>query len=386
MVAVPNLECDIYSRLWCVFVATTLSVPIYLANNLQVAGTCASKDARCSNAEDTLRIQSEIEDWAFYEHGVSQQEGFAMVDTVIRRTVRKASVVYIICMVGSYIAYLLMVVSNVGILAAAIKHDPLASSASFDGSLDTECYGQLIGVAVAGLTLYRAVFSKQGLPSVSSLCFKSCVLMCGISFLNGLLFFVMFVTYFFLTIVLIEKDDVKLQESFGFVTNFDFVLQLTHAKDVVQKAIFPMLWLVVFLWGVLLFRHCSTDRLIHWLHLRPLFVIGSAVVLISGASFAIRWTTTNAPSMYPVFVLSTLNPFPAGPSIWILIPFTWSMLKWGVRVGARSPGEKSCLRRILKCFCCCGCCCFLSCGRDAYSELDDSLLDADDEGPSSDES
>eukprot|EP00928_Gymnodinium_smaydae_P057721 TRINITY_DN4093_c0_g1_i1.p1 TRINITY_DN4093_c0_g1~~TRINITY_DN4093_c0_g1_i1.p1 ORF type:complete len:350 (-),score=14.17 TRINITY_DN4093_c0_g1_i1:130-1059(-) len=308
-----------------------------------------------------------------------------MVDTVIRRTVRKASVVYVICMVGSYIAYLLMVVSNVGITAAAVKHDPLASRASFDGSLDTECCGQFIGVAVAGLTLYRAVFSRQGLPSVSSLCFKSCVLMCGITFLGGLLFLVMFVTYFFLVAILSDGDDEELQNSYGFVANFNFLFQLARAEGFVVNIIFPMLWLVAFLWGVLLFRHCSTDRLIHWLHLRPLCVIVAAVVVISGGSFASRWTITNAPSMYPVIVLSVLNPFPVGPSVWILIPFTWSMLKWGVRTGARLPGEKSCFHAILRCLCCCGCCGFLSCGQDAYSELDDSSLDVENEGLSSDE-
>lgn len=66
MVAVPNRQCDIYNRLWCVYeiyVATKLGVPVEMARTLAPAGKCRASDAMCSSIEDTDRIRREIEAW-----------------------------------------------------------------------------------------------------------------------------------------------------------------------------------------------------------------------------------------------------------------------------------------------------------------------------------
>lgn len=66
MVAVPNRQCDLYSRLWCVyemFVACKLGVPVKLGKTLASAGTCRCSDASCSSDADTSRIRGEIAQW-----------------------------------------------------------------------------------------------------------------------------------------------------------------------------------------------------------------------------------------------------------------------------------------------------------------------------------
>mmetsp|Transcript_10976 Transcript_10976/g.31259 ORF Transcript_10976/g.31259 Transcript_10976/m.31259 type:complete len:343 (-) Transcript_10976:101-1129(-) len=63
MLVVPNRECDIYQRLWCVyemFVASQLGVPVRVAKTLASAGGSGSAGAKCSQAEDSERIRREI--------------------------------------------------------------------------------------------------------------------------------------------------------------------------------------------------------------------------------------------------------------------------------------------------------------------------------------
>jgi len=60
---VPNHQCHLYDRLWCVFelfVAREQKVPIRLANTLAAVGTGNSAKATCSNQEDKERIDAMI--------------------------------------------------------------------------------------------------------------------------------------------------------------------------------------------------------------------------------------------------------------------------------------------------------------------------------------
>lgn len=84
MLVVPNRECDVYSRLWCVyeiFVASNLGVSVQLARTLARAGRVSSRSATCAFADDEARIKVAIVQ-AFGDNG------YEHLDTVVRRTTR----------------------------------------------------------------------------------------------------------------------------------------------------------------------------------------------------------------------------------------------------------------------------------------------------------
>lgn len=63
MVVVPNRECDIYTRLWCVyelFVASHLGVPVRASRTLASAGGSGAIQAKCTSERDAARIHREI--------------------------------------------------------------------------------------------------------------------------------------------------------------------------------------------------------------------------------------------------------------------------------------------------------------------------------------
>ncbi|CAJ1328872.1 unnamed protein product [Effrenium voratum] len=118
MVAVPNHNCEMYTRLWCVFemfVAQTLQVPVKLANTLASAGVADSAHAQCSNAADAAKINAEIQAFTGFEeeeglevlgkrvaqfrdqlnmgleaHEEVKDAGYAMLDAAIRHVSNKA--------------------------------------------------------------------------------------------------------------------------------------------------------------------------------------------------------------------------------------------------------------------------------------------------------
>lgn len=77
MLVVPNRECDIYERLWCVyeiFTAARLGVDVSAARTLAAAGASQAASARCSCESDELRIRSEIRD---------EGHSFAQIDRAV---------------------------------------------------------------------------------------------------------------------------------------------------------------------------------------------------------------------------------------------------------------------------------------------------------------
>jgi len=78
MVAVPNTEDDMYSRLWCVYemhIALNKGIHVQLAPTMASAGTRACEQATCSSASDEDRIRNEIE----------VTVGYDAVDSAVRR-------------------------------------------------------------------------------------------------------------------------------------------------------------------------------------------------------------------------------------------------------------------------------------------------------------
>jgi len=101
MLVVPNRECDLYTRLWCmyeIFIASTMSVPMELTHSLAKAGGCSSREATCGSIEDTERIRGEIQDFgtrsmlkcSFKSRNGNGESGYGAVDKAIQRTKRQA--------------------------------------------------------------------------------------------------------------------------------------------------------------------------------------------------------------------------------------------------------------------------------------------------------
>eukprot|EP00928_Gymnodinium_smaydae_P048725 TRINITY_DN3261_c0_g6_i1.p1 TRINITY_DN3261_c0_g6~~TRINITY_DN3261_c0_g6_i1.p1 ORF type:complete len:523 (-),score=74.32 TRINITY_DN3261_c0_g6_i1:225-1745(-) len=90
MVAVPNHNVEMYTRLWCVyemFVAEAFTIPVRLARTLASVGPAASKEAKCSSQADRARINGQIEERGVEAHG-DPNEGYKMVDRAIARISR----------------------------------------------------------------------------------------------------------------------------------------------------------------------------------------------------------------------------------------------------------------------------------------------------------
>eukprot|EP00929_Paragymnodinium_shiwhaense_P015522 TRINITY_DN123625_c0_g1_i1.p1 TRINITY_DN123625_c0_g1~~TRINITY_DN123625_c0_g1_i1.p1 ORF type:complete len:708 (+),score=99.24 TRINITY_DN123625_c0_g1_i1:89-2212(+) len=83
MIATPNHQCPMYTRLWCVyemFVARVENVPVVLANTLASTGPANCKEADCSSPEDAKNIKGDIR-----SHGEkTAEDGFELVDAGIR--------------------------------------------------------------------------------------------------------------------------------------------------------------------------------------------------------------------------------------------------------------------------------------------------------------
>mmetsp|Transcript_79567 Transcript_79567/g.257746 ORF Transcript_79567/g.257746 Transcript_79567/m.257746 type:complete len:631 (+) Transcript_79567:1459-3351(+) len=82
MVAVPNTEDDLYSRLWCVyemFVAMERGVPVQLARTMASAGQGSCREAKCSSPVDEVQIREEIQQAC---------GGYITVDRAVSRMLR----------------------------------------------------------------------------------------------------------------------------------------------------------------------------------------------------------------------------------------------------------------------------------------------------------
>lgn len=98
MVAVPNHNCEMYTRLWCVFemfVAQSLLVPVKLANTLASAGEVNSAHAQCSQKEDAMKIHAQIRDYHDDNSGADEDDsedeaGYKMLDEAIYQVSNKA--------------------------------------------------------------------------------------------------------------------------------------------------------------------------------------------------------------------------------------------------------------------------------------------------------
>lgn len=166
MVAVPNRQDDLYSRLWCVyeiFTSTTKQVPVELAWTMASAGICSCREATCTEPADQRRICLEIAEWGLTGTGYADH-GFEMVDYVIAKTTRSARWAFV------------HKLSRWGLMIGLLNLQLVcAMSSSRSDQLLTLAVLPLVLVAVGTLG-YRVASHKQGYLSCCQVWLSSAVL------------------------------------------------------------------------------------------------------------------------------------------------------------------------------------------------------------------
>jgi len=192
MVAVPNREDDLYTRLWCVyeiFIAKCKGVPVQLAYTMASAGTCSSSAAKCSSTADMERIRSEIQ-------GEGRgDKGFDMIDQAVLVTTHatRRSIACIIALDLLLSMSLLGAFAQLQLRGLVTMYNTVTQAQGFgEQSSETPAKMDLgdvqhfviIGVAGAFATcaliivgLYWVAKVPQGRPSRRRLCFFALCLM-----------------------------------------------------------------------------------------------------------------------------------------------------------------------------------------------------------------
>mmetsp|Transcript_48691 Transcript_48691/g.136178 ORF Transcript_48691/g.136178 Transcript_48691/m.136178 type:complete len:670 (+) Transcript_48691:178-2187(+) len=173
MLVVPNRQCDLYARLWCVyeiFVAYNLGVPVQLAHTLATAGTCGARDAMCAQPQDMQRIRAEIEAFG-KKSGRGAQCGYKCVDAAIRTTTNSS-------LWGMYfnIVQLLwpIVLLNLGVVRFSLEGKPLGLRSRNGNWIAAGFVGRVVGVCYVFYVVYKAVKDRQGMLFVSDLRALAC--------------------------------------------------------------------------------------------------------------------------------------------------------------------------------------------------------------------
>mmetsp|Transcript_136717 Transcript_136717/g.381009 ORF Transcript_136717/g.381009 Transcript_136717/m.381009 type:complete len:683 (+) Transcript_136717:55-2103(+) len=158
LVAVPNRQDDLYTRLWCVyevFVATTLGVPVTLANTFAFAGTCSCQKASCSSETDKANIRAEIEEWGRQKYG-NGSLAYDAVDRKIARVTRH----------GHWTTFFVMMRAMTPLALLCMMTTQLEMEQNASGVLMlANMAGTKLGWAFLVLVVFFAVQGAQGHPS-----------------------------------------------------------------------------------------------------------------------------------------------------------------------------------------------------------------------------
>jgi len=176
MVVVPNRECDIYSRLWCVyeiFVARMLAVPVVLAHTLAHAGTSSSRRAVCGNEHDMLRIRGDIEEYGQWLCG-DRDRGYDLVDRSILKATKSTRYTLLVPSILQFWPVMLVQVSLVRICIIVPR-----SKALVWGFMAIVCFSLATFVILSAL--YWLSKRRQGLLSQGEVCAAAFVFsLCGL--------------------------------------------------------------------------------------------------------------------------------------------------------------------------------------------------------------
>lgn len=168
LLVVPNYECDLYGRLWCVYeiyIADLLGVPCLLARTLASAGHVRCESATCSLPADQERIAQEVK-----SHG-----GFALVDAAIRRIMRHSRHRFLRSMLQNVLPYLTMSIAVPG-------GDWAPTTQLFGTILCTGIDSMLLASVVLHLGTYGLVKRQRGKVTYrSGLAWAGAVIVAGLS-------------------------------------------------------------------------------------------------------------------------------------------------------------------------------------------------------------
>merc|ERR1712178_322511 len=94
---------------------------------------------------------------------------------------------------------------------------------------------------------------------------------------------------------------------------------------------------------VLLGARCSSKNCIRRLQRRPSLYVVLVAAAVSASTFFGEAVSKRDYKLYPLLVRTILlGPPIIGPFVWIPAAIWWGILRWGIRIGIRSPGEGSC--------------------------------------------
>lgn len=340
MIAVPNRECDLYSRLWCVyeiFVASQVAVPVCLALTVVPAGRCSSRDAQCSIGQDTQNIRATIEGYALAS-GHQADYGYVMVDHAIKRLMQRLQFEFIGAIICWGIFYLL-------VLSA---HEALANGRVQCARVLLWCMGML-AFSGSAASMYHMIKSRNGQPSRSTICTMACVFVTAallsstIGFIGALL------------VVVTRRNDTVVSDD------------VSAAVLSLEAGLAPLTLLITatFTLGVLVVTAaCSPKWLVRRAQRRHTFCAACAAGLSLTIVCMVKYVTAGADGelgdLYPLTVQAVIaGPFELGPFMWIPVLMWWGALRWGLKIGPQLPGEINCFVRCCWWYSCCGCCgCF----------------------------
>lgn len=161
LLAVPGTGGYLYGRLWCVHevcTASSLGVPVVLANTLAWVGRCKSRAASCSQGADQDRIWK-IMNW-------SGEDGYEDVDRVLRRLLRRQRWKVLMALLGWSIPLMVFRWADQRLLSV--------SAGSLVGVSGLEMYftgaiGVLAGVLCCCLVMYTTARLEKGTPACAAI-------------------------------------------------------------------------------------------------------------------------------------------------------------------------------------------------------------------------
>eukprot|EP00929_Paragymnodinium_shiwhaense_P091099 TRINITY_DN51141_c0_g1_i1.p1 TRINITY_DN51141_c0_g1~~TRINITY_DN51141_c0_g1_i1.p1 ORF type:complete len:759 (-),score=117.68 TRINITY_DN51141_c0_g1_i1:4-2280(-) len=357
MIAVPNREVDLYGRLWCVyeiFVANTVGVPVTLAHTLASAGSCSSKDARCSDPEDTNRIRGEIET-ASMEQGSTAAEGYRAVDGCIKRMMRGLRFEFYSAVTCWGILY----------LADTSAQAALARTAWLDASDRTTNLlvlfvwsAGMVSLCIAASVVYWMARHRQGAPSMTRAC-------CAIT---GLIVFAigipsaMVIT---LSLLVWSGTDIRttLDDVAGNSDQDDIIT--AFVQDVclmIYACCQPFLTLMLIattVAAIAIAAKLTTHDCVRRLQQRPTTYVGIGVAFALTASITYARYNVDVKHVreyYPIVMRTLLlGPRVLGPFVWLPAVLWWGTLRWGIRLGRHQPGDSMCCSPLEPLLCCVAC-------------------------------
>jgi len=182
LLAVPSADADLYSRLWCaheVSTASSLGVPVVVADTLAWVGRWESSSASCSHEADRQRI------WRIVEQG--DEDGKRKLDRWLKRLLRLQQCKLMMMLLGWATPVIVIRSADQRLLSVSA-----GSLVGADGMtyFFTGALGVLAGVMFSYLVMYATARLEKGTPTCKAVCGCAVFLLVGaVSVTAALLYF-----------------------------------------------------------------------------------------------------------------------------------------------------------------------------------------------------